>query len=295
MTDPQLSIAAEDEHRHDGLPRYLGAALTGAIFSLFAANALQVGFEYTFAAEEPWHTWTTFLWGDHYILMTLSNLASTGVGAFVAGVVARRHGGVTAISAQLPAIVAWGVRSYFAWASSIQDKTVGIEPISPPYRFAYVLLLVATPFLAYTIGGRAMPIGQELASHFDRRRWTVLGIKWFHYLWLPVLLTAILSQIAYAAYYSAALFLAGFAGGRGILGSVAGFLTIVVAISVKLVWKAGTETYLILAGFTSEPSTWEQTKHLFKAGVGRFLLGTLLCGAVRLTHWYLSSKLGWFQ
>jgi hypothetical protein len=36
--------------------------------------------------------------------------------------------------------------------------------------------------------------GKAMAEHFDSRRFTLLGIKWYHYLWLPILIQLQLTQ-----------------------------------------------------------------------------------------------------
>lgn len=261
--------------------RLVFGAICGLLASWSLSNAIQVAAEYYHAAEAPFDYWGVALWGEHWRLRGLASLAAAVWGGFIAGLVARRRGALVAVLGATPASVMWGVSAILAWP-------VG-DGFPLANRLLPVVLSIAVPFAAYKCGPLGATLGTSLAQHFDTRPRTLLGIPWFHHLWIPLPLNIIVIQSSWAVIYAADWVWATFAAGKGIFSFVPGLFLMAIVGTLQLTYRGLSRAYRALAGFDSVASgKW---RAVLKHGLGMPLLAMVLQAAIGGLHYLLTTIL----
>jgi hypothetical protein len=133
-------------------------------------------------------------------------------------------------------------------------------------------------------------IGKEFAEHFDSRRYTLLGIKWYHYIWIPIVLHLILLQGSYAGLYFLTwlkvLWKAGFSIFQWI---IPGIFTFALWGTLYLMGIGIYKAYLILAGLESVPSKGKAFIKVLQYAIGFPLIAAALQYLIEYLHYIIGK------
>lgn len=164
--------------------RIVAAVIVGAlnIFSYFYGSdgVAQMAF-----SDED--SWGMLIYGDHYVLRLVVGLLSVSLGSFIAGIIARRRGGVVGILAALPTYIFYAVLSYVLYTSHsdpISGAEYGVVIIGN--KIMLVLMLLAILPLSYYFGHLGADIVSHVGPLFDKQKHCWLGVKWYFY--IPLLI-----------------------------------------------------------------------------------------------------------
>lgn len=261
----------------------MGAVCLGFLSGLFVAAALEVGLRNHFLEEQSATPWGAFFWNEHWALRTAASCTATVVTGFMAGIVARKHGKVLAIIASSPVALSWVFMAICCWKGQVLFLR---EPVEIQVTIANKLV---ASFIAITIlplAGWAGTFGEkqgaDLGAHFDSRRFSLLGIKWYHYLWLPLLVYAWLIQGSWAVYYWMIWMAKSWDTGLSLVSFVGGFFSLFIFGTIYLMFNGAQRAYLILSGIESVPSLKDRTLSVLKFGLGWFVLAAILQTAIGL-------------
>jgi len=202
------------------------------------------------------------LWGDHWFIRLVVSLICTYWGAFLGGLISRSKGKIIGIITSVPTSILWFA---FLFLSLYGDIEISISLSSKLMSGA---LIIGSLFAGYLGGEEGQNLSFELAEHFDTRKYSLLGIKWYHYLWIPIPLHLILMQLAWAVM----LILSNWWSYSWM--STLFFIPIYASVYVT-VWGCH-EAYLILSGMNDVPQLTKRFTGVLKFGCLFPLLGILL-------------------
>jgi hypothetical protein len=225
-------------------PRLRAAvALVAAIAT--GAFVTTCGFAATRVATNDIHSnWYLLTWSNHWALRAVTSLLAFAAAGFIAGIVGRQHGALLALAATSPAALVWAA---YLWNPTGAYISIG-------YRFVAILVLATGPYVAIKTAGAGETTAGDLRSHFDSRpSVSVLGVRWFHFLWIPIYiygLSALLAPVLFVFLMSI----------RTAFRSEMSFLIVIIPVLVALalgfslqVTASGVEkAYARLAGFSTE-------------------------------------------
>lgn len=291
MTDSMASLGMEEGRpwRYGFLPRGLGALVCGVLAGVLIPGALQVGFSYAFPDERGLEAWTLLLWGEHWALRVIGSWAGTLGAAFLAGMVARRRGSLLASLAAVPSLLCWLVVAVVGWYGRLPFLNSAPEiHISIGNKLAASVLVLTTIPLAAFGGGAGQLLGQQLALLFDSRRWTLLGIKWFHYLWLPFMIQLALAQASWATLYTGEWLKTWWKttiANPFSMGSIVPLaFTFMMWGTLALMGNGMHRAYRALAGLEPQLSVGSRTGVVLKRGFGFLILAAILQFGINVLH-----------
>ena len=223
--------------------RIVGAVVSGALAGALMSLALSDGVSnFYFARKETWmEEGPRLFWGGHWLLRLIASLAATVWAGFIAGVVARRHGGRVAVAAVAPATFLWA-------AATIPHLFTTLENDK---HILAALLAVATPFVAFRAGEGGAKKAAGLGQHFDHRTKSVLGVRWYHYLWIPFAANFIVAQSVWTVLYILHWVKASFLVGGGIGAIVPNLFLFATYATLILLYRGWRSAYGILSGLGS--------------------------------------------
>jgi hypothetical protein len=270
--------------RYGGPVRSTVAVLSGIIAGVLTASSIQVGVAFGTLGHNA-TDWTLLQWGDHWMWRAAASLAATMAGAFPAGMIARRHGQTIGILSAVPATLYWAFVAVSGWLGHIPATTTPVE-VPLGYRIvATVLTLVILPVAAS--GGReGAAFGRANAEHYDSRRRAILGVRWYHFLWLPFLIHAMAMTAAFGAVYGFGWVVTAWKNSFSILGMIPIIFTMALLGTLNLLGTGASRTYQALAGFDESAPVARQ---VMKFGVGYTLLTILAQGAIAAVHFGVSA------
>lgn len=173
------------------LAQKIGGAAFGLLFGFIVSSAVKGGAGFIF---EPREVWDLPFWGGHYITLVIGQLVGFWIGGFVAGCIAKNHGSYWGIISTLPRVIVWiyligrqiGYGDLYWWTG---DWIVAI------------LLVTVTPFVAYHAGKLGQKTRIENEEFFEARKGTLLGIKWYHWLWFFFPINMAVMLATYSVYH----------------------------------------------------------------------------------------------
>lgn len=179
------------------LRRPLLAILCGFFAGVMSSVSLSKGVGLALRQELPSETWGLLVWGNHYLWRCVVALAAAGVAGFIAGSIARRQGAISALIAVLPSSLVWLLLACWRWLA----PQTSLDPSSIPIQYQVVagFCALSVPAIAIVVGKQAGHWIVAVASHFDLRKRTLLGISWYHYLWLWLPIHVVLLDIAWVS------------------------------------------------------------------------------------------------
>ncbi len=293
--EEELDVAARGGDPHGTVMRGVAAVCAGIVAGALLPSSLEDGFSHGFPGEREQAIWTTFFWGEHWALRAVASwLATLGAGLLV-GVLARRRGALLAAVAALPGAIVWLAMVLLVWVGYLplttlraDDMWMGDAPLSElsigNRLLAIILAATSVPIGAWA-GRQGALIGGECGYHFDSRRFSLLGIRWFHYLWLPVLIHLLIQQAAWAGLYEFEWFRRTWQSGFSMFSSlVPTVFTLMLWGTLVLMWRGASRAYRVLAGFEMVPRARGRAMVVLKYGIGAFALAAVLQAGIALLH-----------
>jgi len=156
---------------------------------------------------------------------------------------------------------------------------------------ASLLVLTIIPFACYG-GSAGEEQGKTLAEHFDSRRFTLLGIKWYHYLWLPVLIQLLLVQASWASLYGFEWLRNTWRSGLGLVSILPWIFTAAIWWTLTIMAIGAERCYRVLSGLDEIPSAGSRAFQVLKYGFGFPLLAAILQTIITLVNYGLLKLLG---
>jgi len=295
-----LAFAEEEPVPHSAPYRWAVGVLVGWLTAVFVFMASTRGLMYFLNPEEKEH-WGLFFWGHNWLWRLGVSAIGTAAGSSLAAVIVRRKGEVAGALVALPGSLGWAVVAYLSltgqtetnkWQSLLihQGQVEHSEFLGN--RILAIALAIGSVILGYVVGQYITPIPRKLADHFDSRRFCLLGVKWYHLFWLPLVLYATVMTTAYGAAYGIHFLIANWgAEGFGLWSMVVTLLMIGYGYTVYFCFWGIYRTYLILARLDEQfPSGgfWPTIRY----GCGFPLLAALGQTALGLIQWLIAKYFG---
>lgn len=298
MTEQEYSSGETvqyDGGRYGLVTRGICAIFFGIIVGSLLPAAFHVGISYHFPDEKEAQTWGLLLWAEHWAVRVVASSVGTVIAGFLVGLVARRKGGILSAIAAIPTVICWLAIAIFGWTEQVpfftETRTVDISIGNK--LAASLLVLTTTPF-AYWSGSQGEETGNRFGNHFDSRRWSLLGIKWFHFIWITLFLYFVMIQTSFVALY-------GFEWMKALWRSDVGFLslrsivptlfTAMVWGTLFILWFGLSKSYMALSGMDEIQSTWARALTVLKYGFGAFILSAALQAGISYLHYGLVKLL----
>ena len=286
-TEPHLNaknVPALD--RHPGMPRYAGATVIGVVAGFLILNSLQVGVNWA-TGDSNFADWNTLRWGDHWVWRGMASTVATVAAGFLAGMVARNRGVRVAISCTVPTVCYWALMAWIGWTGQIPVS--GVESYLPlGYRIVATILAFVSLPLAAAAGVEGAGYGRANSEHFDARRATLLGVRWYHFLWLPFLVHIMIAIATFGTVYGFQWFLVVLRNGFSLLVIIPTAFYIAMLLTLQLLGTGAFRTYEALAGFTDDANT-SVCRRVIKYGFGYTALTALAQAGVTLVHYGLAT------
>jgi hypothetical protein len=279
--------------RHGPGSRAVAAVVCGILAGMLISGALANGCSFYFPEERHAGTTWLFLWGEHWAIRVLASWASAYGAGFVAGIVARQRGKVWAGIAAVPSTVCWLAIALIGWTQKVPffTGTYEVETSIGNKLAASLLVLTIIPIGCY--GGLAgEEQGQSLGEHFDSRRFTLLGVKWYHYMWLPILFQLLLTQASWAFLYGFEWLRNTWRAGLSLFSVVPWIFTVLIWVTLSIMATGAAKCYGVLSGLEGLPSARSRAVQVLKYGFGFPLLAAILQTLVGLAHFGLLKLLG---
>src|SRR6266496_2936994 len=200
MHDDQPGTA--EVAKHGSISRAFAGVICGVVAGMLIPGALASGCLFYFPEEKHADATWLFLWGEHWAIRVFASWVSAIGAGFVAGLVARQRGQIWAGVAALPSTLCWLAIAVIGWMQKVPffEDRFQVETSIGNKLAASLLVLTVIPTACY--GGLAgEKESKAVGEHFDSRRFTLIGIKWYHYLWLPILIQLQLTQASWAFLY----------------------------------------------------------------------------------------------
>jgi hypothetical protein len=275
--------------RYAGMLRYVGATFTGLLAGFLFIGSIQMGVSWALEGPGP-NDWDAVRWGDHWVWRAIASLVATAAGGFIAGMIARRRGARVAVACTVPTAGFWALVAWIGWTG--HNPVAGTEGYFPlGYRIVATILCLASLPLAGAVGTEGAGYGRANSEHFDARRATLLGVRWYHFLWLPFLIHVMVFTAAFGAVYGSKWVVVALRNGFSLLAIVPTFFYVAMVMTLQLLATGAWRTYEALGGFTdSDPApVWRQ---VVKYGFGYTALTVLAQVAVGLVHYGLYLLVG---
>ncbi|HEC66027.1 MAG TPA: hypothetical protein ENI23_12100 [bacterium] len=176
--------------RKSRLGKKIGGAVFGLLLGGIVTSSIYNGLAFIFREEAE--SWGLAFWGTHHVTRVLAGLIGVGIGSFVAGCIAKDHGGRWGLISALPRIGLWIIVAFLGVHATIQKYII---PLTIGHWIVIAVLIPLIPFVAYYTGKAGQETRVEHEEFFENRKGTLLGIKWYHWLWLffPINITGVLA------------------------------------------------------------------------------------------------------
>lgn len=282
--EPTTTVVA----KHGYTSRAFAAVICGVLAGMLIPGALASGCLFYFPDERHSSASWLFLWGEHWAIRVAASWASAIGAGFIAGMVARQRGRIWAGIAALPSTLCWLAIAVIGWMEKVPFFEGRFEvDISIGNKLAASLLaFTIIPLACY--GGLA---GEEesnaVAEHFDSRRFTLLGIKWYHYLWLPILIQLQLTQASWAFLYGFEWLRNTWRSGLSLISILPWIFTIAIWWTLSIMVDGAVKCYRVLSGVEKIPSVRSRAFQVLKYGFGFSLLAAVLQAIISLAHYGL--------
>jgi hypothetical protein len=272
--------------------RKLFAVISSAIAGLLFSMAIGVGLQHRFPDEFKSFNWGALLWGEHWFLRTLASLVSSAWAGFIAGVIGRKKGKLLAVIAVLPSWIVWVIAEYAALTGNLLPFNIDDIYVSLGNKIFMGLIIIGMLPTAWYSGQQGQIIGQEYSPHFDSRKHTLLGIKWYHYIWLPIVLYLIVVQGSYVGLYFLTWMKTLWKSGFNFLGSIIPTIfTLILYGTLYLMATGVIKTYLILAGFEKVHPKRKAIAKVLQYAIGFQIIAVALQSLTEYTHYLLARWL----
>lgn len=276
----------------DKIMRKLFAIISGAIAGLLLSMAIGVGLQHRFPDEFKSFNWGLLFWGEHWFLRALASLLSSAWAGFIAGIIGREKGKILAIITVLPSWIIWVIAEYAVLTGHFPLFNIGDIYVSLGNKIFMGFIILGMLPVAWYSGEQGEIIGQEYSTYFDSRKHTLLGIKWYHYIWLPIVLYLIVIQGSYVGLYfliwMKALWKSGFHFYISIIPTI---FTLMLYGTLYLMAIGVIKTYLILAGFEEVHPKSRAVAKVLQYAIGFQIIAVALQSLIEYIHYLLAKWL----
>ena len=271
--------------------RKIFAIFTGVIAGALLSMAIGAGLLHRFPDEFKSSSWGV-LWGEHWFLRALASLISSACAGFITGVIGREKGKTLAIIAVLPSWVLWVIVEYTALTGHFPLFTTDDIYVSLGNKIFTGFIILALFPVAWYSGSQGEIMGQKYSTFFDSRKHTLLGIKWYHYTWLPIVLYLIVLQGSFAGLYFLTWLKALWKFGFSFFGSIIPTIFTAMICGTLYLMAIGVQrTYLILAGFEEVTSKGSAAVKVIQYAVGFQILAGILQIVIEYVHYSIAKWL----
>ena len=268
------------------------AVICGILAGCLLSMAIGAGLKFRFPDEFSSLDWGVLLWGEHWFLRAVVSLISATWAGFIAGVVGRDKGSILAAITVLPTWIIWVVAEYTALTGYFPFYDLGEIYVSLGSKISMGVIILAMFPLAWHSGSEGEIIGQENSDFFDSRRHTLLGIKWYHYIWLPIILHLIILQGSFAGFYFLTWMKALWKSGINLLASIIPTIfTFMLFGTLYLMGKGVERTYMILSGFEQVHSRGAVFVQVLKYIIGYQAIAVVLQFLIEYIHFTIGNWL----
>ncbi len=264
--------------------RAVAGVVVGVLASFLIINSMQVGAAFAFHVNAG-NDWGALIWGEHWAWRAVWGLVATCFAGFLGGLVSRNRGTLVGVLGAIPSAAFWALVVYFGWLGHFPSGDAIDIPIG--YRLAGVFVGLATLPLAATSGQIGAEYGAANGSHFDATRATLFGMKWYHYLWLPVFLHLLIMQGTWAAMYSFGWFVASWQAAFSLFSFIPGMFMMGMWATLNVMGLGAFRTYEALAGFDSDDKR-STAKRVLVYGIGYQLAAAAAQFAISAAHYGLA-------
>jgi hypothetical protein len=277
-----------DVTKHGPVSRAFAAVICGVVAGMLISGALANGCMVYFSEERYSGAAWLFLWGEHWAIRVLASWASAIGAGFIAGMVARQRGQIWAGIAALPSTLCWLAIAAIGWMQKVPffPDRFEVETSIGNKLAASLLVITIIPLACY--GGRAgEEISIDVGEHFDSRRFTLLGIKWYHYLWLPILILLQVNQAVWAFLYGFEWLRNTWRVGPSLISIVPWIFTLAIWWTLSIMFDGAVKCYRVLSGLEKIQSARSRAFQILKYGIGFPLLAAIIQTVVSLMHYGL--------
>ena len=265
------------------------AIITGVTAGALLSMAIGTGLLRRFPDEFKSATWGV-LWGEHWFLRALASMICSAWAGFITGIIAREKGKILAIVAVLPSWIIWIIAEYTALTGHFPLFTIDDIYVSLGNKISMGFIILAMFPVAWHSGAQGEIIGREYSTFFDSRKHTLLGIKWYNYTWLPIVLYLIVLQGSFAGLYFLTWLKTLWKSGFSFFGSIIpSIFTFMIYGTLYLMAIGVQKTYLILAGFEEASSKGKAAIKVIQYAIGFQILAGILQSTIEYIH-YLITK-----
>jgi hypothetical protein len=288
---PVTSTQPETPERYGPGVRVTAATVAGVVAGVLLLNGAEVGAGFAFGQAEH-REWTTVFWGDHWAWRAMWSVVTTYLAGFLAGMIARGRAVLVGSLVGAPSAVVWAVIAFAGWTGHFL-LTDSPTDVPMGYRIVGSLLALATIPVSVAGSVTGAPFGAANGPHFDRRRGTLLGVRWYHYLWLPFPVHVFCGQAAWAAMYGFRWLVAAWKTGPSLFTVIPGFFFAGMLMTLQLTVTGAFRAYEALAGFESDESTQAPVwRRVLKFGFGYPLAAVALQAGIVLVQVGLARLFG---
>jgi len=268
------------------------AIITGVIVGALLSMAIGAGLQHRFPDEFKSFSWGVLLWGEHWFLRALAFLLSSACAGFVTGVIGREKGNLLAIIVVLPSWIIWVIFEYSAFSGHFPLLNLGDFYVSLGNKISMGFIILATLPVVWYSGAQGEIIGQKNSTFFDSRKHTLLGIKWYHYTWLPFVLYLIVLQGSFAGLYFLTWVKALWKSGFSFFGSIIpAIFTFMIYGTLYLMALGVQKTYLILSGFEEVTSKGRAAVKVIQYAIGFQIIAGILQFVIEYIHYSVAKWL----
>jgi hypothetical protein len=183
------------------IKRLIFGVLVGILFGAYIYAAIDRGVFLYFAPKDT-SLWNDIFWDD-WLLRIIVIIISSGAGGIIAGLIARRNGKIIGVISVIPSILVWFYILYCLLNNQL-DLNIFKDNVMP--ESTSTLLIILAVLINLVVGYLAGWFGEKLSSNlfsdFDNRKYSLLGIKWYNFLWYPIVMYFILIEGFYIASYA---------------------------------------------------------------------------------------------
>lgn len=279
--------------RHGPVSRAAAAVICGIVAGMFIPGAFANGCLFYFPEERQSGNVWLFLWGEHWAIRVLASWASAYGAGFIAGIVARQRGRVWAGIAAVPSTLCWLAIAVIGWTQWVPFFAGNYQVETSIGNKIAASLLVLTIIPIASCGGLAgEEQGQSLGEHFDSRRFTLLGVQWYHYLWLPILIQLLLTQASWTFLYGFEWLRNTWRSGLSLFSIVPWVFTVLIWLTLSIMITGAGKCYGVLSGLEEIPSARSRVVQVLKYGFAYPLGAAILQTLIGLLHLGLLKLFG---
>lgn len=218
--------------------KQIGGVLFGILIGFVITDGIQRGALFVFPQEKG--DWAPGFWGSHHILRVIASIIGTFFGGYVAGCIGKFRGGLCGFLSALPTLIFWLFIGGFALKEFESfELTLG-------HWAVIIILIVASPIIGLHSGKLGALIRLENPEVFESRKNIILGIKWYHWVWLIFVIGWIGVFVTYSAFQGIWM-LFGFRLSTSLHNILPGLVGILIFLSLFFLFMGTYKTFYLLS------------------------------------------------